>query len=158
MMTKVNAVLAFFCALLAVTLSGTALSSDSAQMDQVRAQFASAFNDRNWDTVATLFAPDAVFHRANGDTIYTGPEQIVARFKDTIAGAWNVQFTHLDNTASVSGTGDDTRTVDTGLFAVTAGPDSDACYAGFYAITWSKDMKILVLGWQDVLTDMSACQ
>jgi hypothetical protein len=137
-------------------LSSSALADDA--MNEARGQFASAFNERNWDAVAGMFADDAVFHRANGDTIYTGPEQIVGRFRDTIAGEWNVMFARLDNVGSTSGSGEDTRTVDVGHFAVTAGGDSDACYAGFYAMTWNKDMKIQILGWQDVLSDMSACK
>lgn len=138
--------------------SGNAIAADTAQLDQTRTQFTTAFNERNWDATASFFADDAVFHRMNADTIYSGPEKIVGRFKDTIAGEWNVKFTRLSNAGWMAGTGDNTNTVDSGQFAVTAGADSDSCYAGFYTMTWNKDMKIQVFTWQDVQVDLGTCQ
>jgi hypothetical protein len=138
--------------------SATATAADTAQLDQARAQFVSSFNERNWEAASELFAADAVFHRMNADIMQTGPEQIIGHFKDTIGGEWNVKFARLDNMDWMAGTGDNTTVVDAGHFAVTAGADSDACYAGFYLLTWNQDMKIQVFTWQDAQVDISTCQ
>jgi hypothetical protein len=154
MRTPISALL-LVCTLI---FSTTAMAADTAQLDQARTQFVSAFNDRNWEAAAGLIADDAVFHRMNADTLQSGSEQIMSLFKDTIGGEWNVKFAHLDNMDWMAGTGDNTNTVDAGHFAVTAGADSDSCYAGFYLIPWNKDMNVPVVTWQDAQVDLGTCQ
>ncbi len=53
------------------------------------------------------------------------------------------------------------RVVERGVFAVTAGADSSACYAGTYLMTWKvadNDAKLQTLAWQDVEVDIGECK
>src|SRR5690606_7206435 len=102
---------------------------------------------------------DAVFHRANATEVYSGPDAILGHFEETIGGEWNVKFAKLDSQSAL--TGKDGRVVERGDFAVTAGADDSACYAGSYMMTWapdSDDWRLQLLAWQDVETDLENCK
>lgn len=139
-------------------ISTPLLADESGMLNKAREDFINAFNDRNWEAVKDMFADEALFHRGNGDTLYKGKGDVADRLKDPIGDQWNVRFTRLENTQFTAGNANDPRTVDTGHFAITAGDDSSACYAGTYQLTWNNDAKILYLGWQDVESEMNACQ
>lgn len=145
-----------------VLLLSASTSALAGEIDAVHSDFMKAFNDRQWDSVKTMLTEDAVFHRATGDTVYIGPEAIIERWSKTIGASdqWNVKFAKLDTTSQM--TGKDGRIVERGDFAVTAGGDSSACYAGSFMMTWapdaSQDMKLQTLAWQDVETDISTCK
>ncbi len=146
----------------ALAVSGSAIVSAADDPWQAaHGQFVSAFNERDWSAVAAIMTDDSVFHRASSDTVYTGPKAIVERFSSTIGAndQWNVKFAKLDTTESI--TGKDGRVVERGVFAVTAGADSNACYAGSYLMTWKiadDDAKLQTLAWQDVEVDIGMCK
>ena len=124
-------------------------------------KFISAFNQRDWSAVAAMMSDDSVFHRATGNEVFIGPKAIVERFSSTIGAEdqWNVKFAKLDTTESL--TGKDGRVVERGDFAVTAGDDSSACYAGSFMMTWKINedtAKLQTLAWQDVEVDISMCK
>ena len=146
----------------AITLSVSAsVSAADDAWQTAHGQFVSAFNNRDWSAVASIMSEDSVFHRASSDTVYSGPKAIVERFSSTIGAndQWNVKFAKLDTTESL--TGKDGRVVERGVFAVTAGADSSACYAGSYLMTWKvadNDAKLQTLAWQDVEVDIGECK
>ncbi|HEX6144229.1 MAG TPA: nuclear transport factor 2 family protein [Geminicoccaceae bacterium] len=122
--------------------------------------FMEAFNARDWEGVKSSLAQDAVFHRANAEEVYVGPDAIVGRFSDTIGNPdqWNVKFASLESEDQI--TGEDGRVVERGDFAITAGGDDGECYAGSYMATWAPsadEWKLQVFAWQDVKVDMSEC-
>jgi hypothetical protein len=60
-------------------------------------------------------------------------------------------------------TGNDGRVVERGDFAITAGADDSACYAGSYMMTWAPqdggdDWKLQILSWQDLETGVENCK
>lgn len=124
--------------------------------------FIEPFNNRDWDGVKSVLAEDSVFHRANGDQVFAGPDAIVERFSSTIGAPdqWNVKFAKLDSRSELAGK--DGRVVERGDFAVTAGANDDSCYAGSYLMTWAPqetgDWKLQLLAWQDVEVDLANCQ
>ena len=124
-------------------------------------EFINAFNKRQWDTVKSTFTGDSVFHRANGDQVFKGPDAIVGRFSSTIGAPdkWNVKFARLDSKSQLAGK--DGRVVERGDFAVTAGGDDSSCYAGSYMMTWAPQAGgkwgLQLFAWQDVETDMAKC-
>jgi ketosteroid isomerase-like protein len=123
------------------------------------AKFVDAFNNRQWDAVKAQLAADAVFHRANAGEVQSGPDAIVAHFEQPIGGEWNVKFARLDSEEQFAGK--DGRVVVRGDFAITAGADDSACYAGSYLATWAPDgdaWRLQVLTWQDLETDLSNCK
>lgn len=139
-------------------LGSTAAAADF-DADALHARFMDAFNNRQWDEVKAQLAEDAVFHRANATEVYGGPDAIVDHFKQPIGGEWNVKFAKLDSQSAL--TGKDGRVVERGDFAVTAGADDSACYAGSYMMTWapdSDDWRLQLLAWQDVETDLENCK
>ena len=125
-------------------------------------EFIDAFNNREWDVVKSVLSKDSVFHRANGDQVFIGPDAIVERFSSTIGAPdqWNVKFAKLDSSAQLAGK--DGRLVERGDFAVTAGADDDSCYAGSYMMTWAPvdggAWSLQLLSWQDVEVDMAGCK
>ena len=124
-------------------------------------KFVDAFNNRQWEDVKSVLAEDSVFHRANATEVYSGPDAIVDHFEQTIGGEWNVKFATLDSTDQF--TGSDGRVVERGDFAITAGADDSACYAGSYMMTWapqegSDDWKLQILSWQDLETALENCK
>ena len=127
---------------------------------QLHEEFMDAFNNRQWEEVKSILAEDAVFHRANAAEVYSGPEAIAGHFEQPIGGEWNVKFVRLDSEDQL--TGNDGRVVERGDFAITAGADNSACYAGSYMATWAPadgdDWKLQVLSWQDVETSLENCR
>ncbi|MGI9504776.1 MAG: nuclear transport factor 2 family protein [Geminicoccaceae bacterium] len=125
-------------------------------------KFIDAFNNRDWDAVKSVLTEDSVFHRANGEQVFIGPDAIVERFSTTIGAPdeWNVKFAKLDSSSQLAGK--DGRMVERGDFAVTAGADDSSCYAGSYMMTWapakSGDWGLQLLAWQDVEVDIAGCQ
>jgi ketosteroid isomerase-like protein len=123
-------------------------------------RFVDAFNNRQWEEVKSLLADDSVFHRANATEVYSGPDAIVAHFEQPIGGEWNVKFARLDSTDQF--TGNDGRVVERGDFAITAGADDSACYAGSYMMTWAPESgdawKLQILSWQDLETSLENCK
>jgi ketosteroid isomerase-like protein len=139
-------------------LSGMAAAADF-DADAAHAPFIEAFNNRQWDAVKAQLAGDAVFHRANAGEVQSGPDAIVAHFEQPIGGEWNVKFVRLDSEDQL--VGNDGRVVERGDFAITAGADDGACYAGSYLATWASDgdaWKLQVLTWQDLETDLDNCK
>lgn len=123
--------------------------------------FMQAFNTRDWGAVRSVLVDDAVFHRANAEEVYLGPDSIIGRFSDTIGNPkeWNVKFVRLDSDGEIPGK--DGRVVERGDFAITAGGDDSVCYGGSYMATWAPSdggWKLQVLSWQDVETHMETCQ
>ena len=124
--------------------------------------FIDAFNSRDWDAVKAVLTDDSVFHRANGDQVFVGPDAIVERFSSTIGAEdqWNVKFAKLDSSSQLAGK--DGRLVERGDFAVTAGADDGSCYAGSYMMTWAPadggDWGLQLLAWQDVEVDIADCR
>ncbi|MFW5833516.1 MAG: nuclear transport factor 2 family protein [Pseudomonadota bacterium] len=138
--------------------AGEAIAFDG---DALRERFTTAFNGRDWASVRAMLADDVVFHRATGDTVFIGPDAVIARWEETIGnpGQWNVKFAILDGDSTF--TGKDGRVVERGDFAVTAGGDDSACYRGSYLMTWmpdGDDWKLQMMGWQDVETDLGDCK
>ena len=122
--------------------------------------FINAFNNRQWEDVKSTLADDSVFHRANATEVYSGPDAIVDHFEQTIGGEWNVKFARLETQDQF--TGSDGRVVERGDFAITAGADDSACYAGSYMATWAPqdggdDWHLQILSWQDLETSMENC-
>jgi len=120
-----------------------------------------AFNSRDWAAVKSVLTEDSVFHRANGEEVFVGPDAIVERFSSTIGAPdqWNVKFAKLDSNSQLAGK--DGRVVERGDFAVTAGADDGSCYAGSYMMTWmpaDEGWGLQVLAWQDVEVDLASCQ
>jgi len=114
------------------------------------AKFIDAFNSRQWDEVKSLLAADSVFHRANAAEVQSGPDAIAAHFEQPIGGEWNVKFARLDSEAQLAG--NDGRVVERGDFAITAGADDGACYAGSYLATWAPAgaaWRLQILTWQE---------
>jgi ketosteroid isomerase-like protein len=123
------------------------------------AKFMDAFNNRDWAAVKAQLAEDSVFHRANAAEVQSGPDAIVAHFEQPIGGEWNVKFARLDSKDQL--VGNDGRVVERGDFAITAGPDDSACYAGSYLATWVPDgdaWRLQMLTWQDLETEVSNCK
>jgi hypothetical protein len=88
-----------------------------------------------------------------------GPDAIAAHFQQPIGGEWNVKFARLDSEEQF--TGKDGRVVERGDFAITAGVDDSACYAGSYLATWAPDgdaWRLQMLTWQDLETDLANCK
>jgi hypothetical protein len=57
--------------------------------------------------------------------------------------------------------GNDGRVVERGDFAITAGADDSACYAGSYLATWAPDgdaWHLQMLTWQDLETGLANCK
>jgi ketosteroid isomerase-like protein len=149
-----GATLAFLLA-----FGGNAAAADF-DADAQHAKLIDAFNNRQWEDVKSLLAEDSVFHRANATEVQTGPDAIVGHFEQPIGGEWNVKFARLDSTDQF--TGNDGRVVERGDFAITAGADDSACYAGSYMITWVPDSgdawKLQILSWQDLETSLENCK
>jgi ketosteroid isomerase-like protein len=128
--------------------------------DPLHDKLVDAFNNRQWEDVRSLLAEDSVFHRANAEEVFTGPDEIAGHFEQTIGGEWNVKFVELDSEDAV--TGKDGRVVERGDFAITAGADDSSCYRGSYMATWapqgSDDWRLQVLSWQDVETELENCK
>ena len=130
-------------------LAGAAAAADF-DAEAAHAKFIDAFNNREWDAVKAQLAEDAVFHRANAAEVQRGPDAIVAHFEQPIGGEWNVKFARLDSQSAL--TGNDGRVVERGDFAITAGADDGACYAGSYLATWAPAgdaWRLQILTWQD---------
>ena len=145
-----------FCCVVVTSAGAAEFSAEAAHEP-----FMQAFNGRDWDGVKSVLADDAVFHRANAEEVYVGPDEIVGRFSETIGNPeeWNVKFVRLDSEGHTIGT--DGRAVERGDFAITAGGDDSACYAGSYMATWAPangQWKLQVFSWQDVETGMESCQ
>lgn len=142
-----------------VVCAGSAWAGDF-EAGKLHGQFTDAFNSRNWDGVKAMLADDIVFHRASGDTVFMGPDAVIERFSKTIGAPdqWNVKFAKLDSDSKF--TGKDGRVVERGDFAVTAGGDDSACYAGSYMMTWAdkNGWKLQLLAWQDVETELTNCK
>jgi ketosteroid isomerase-like protein len=139
-------------------LAGVAVAADF-DAEAAHAKFVDAFNGRDWAAVQGQLADDAVFHRANAGEVQSGPDAIVAHFEQPIGGEWNVKFARLDSEEQL--TGNDGRVVERGDFAITAGTDDSACYAGSYLATWKPDgdaWRLQMLTWQDLETDLSNCK
>jgi hypothetical protein len=139
---------------------GSAVAADF-DADAQHAKLTEAFNSRQWEEVKSLLADDSVFHRANATEVYSGPDAIVDHFEQPIGGEWNVKFARLDSTDQF--TGNDGRVVERGDFAITAGADDSACYAGSYMMTWAPqgsgdDWKLQILSWQDLETSLKNCK
>jgi hypothetical protein len=81
-------------------IAGSAGTAAAAAFDakSEHAKFVDAFNNRQWDAVKSMLAAKSVFHRADGDQVYIGPDAIVGRFEKTIGAPdqWNVKFVRLD--------------------------------------------------------------
>jgi hypothetical protein len=92
--------------------------------------------------------------------VYSRPDAIVRHFEQPIGGEWNVKFARLESEEQI--TGNDGRVVERGDFAITAGADDSACYAGSYIATWAPqeggDWKLQVLSLQDVETGPENCK
>lgn len=149
---------AFSTVMMAAAVPVSAADADPSAAHQ---KFMESFNSRQWDAVASILAADSVFHRANADQVYVGPEAIVGRFEDTIGAPdqWNVKFVRLDTSDQVSG--NDGRVVERGDFVITAGADDGACYVGSFMMTWvpeADDWRLQVFGWQDVEVDLENCK
>lgn len=141
-----------------IVTSAGALAADF-DPEAAHSQLIEAFNNRQWDQVKGLLAEDAVFHRANAGEVQSGPDAIVGHFEQPIGGEWNVKFARLDSEDQF--TGNDGRVVERGDFAITAGADDSACYAGSYLATWAPDddaWRLQVLTWQDLETDLANCK
>ena len=142
----------------------TAFSAHAGDFDAAASHrdFINAFNGRDWDAVKSALTEDSVFHRANGDQVFVGPDAIVERFSSTIGAPdqWNVKFARLDSSAQRAGK--DGRVVERGDFAVTAGADDGSCYAGSYMMTWASadggGWGLQLLAWQDVEVDIADCR
>lgn len=125
-------------------------------------EFIDAFNNRDWNAVKSVLTEDSVFHRANSEQVFVGPDAIVERFSTTIGAPdqWNVKFAKLDSSSQLAGK--DGRLVERGDFAVTAGADDGSCYAGSYMMTWALadggDWELQLLAWQDVEVDIAGCR
>jgi ketosteroid isomerase-like protein len=119
-----------------------------------------AFNNREWDAVKAQLAEDAVFRRGNAEEVQSGPDAIVAHFEQPIGGEWNVKFARLESEDQFMG--NDGRVVERGDFAITAGADDSACYAGSYLATWAPGggdgWRLQNLTWQDLETDLANCK
>jgi hypothetical protein len=144
-------------------IAGSAGTAAAAAFDakSEHAKFVDAFNNRQWDAVKSMLAAKSVFHRADGDQVYSGPDAIVGRFEKTIGAPdqWNVKFVRLDPKDQF--TGKDGRVVNRGVFAVTAGADDGTCYAGSFLSTWAPDggdWQLQWLAWEDLETDHSTCK
>ena len=149
------------CAASLLLVAGVSVSAQEFDAEAAHQPFMDAFNDRSWEAVKSVLAEDAVFHRANAEEVYVGPDAIVSRFEDTIGNPeqWNVKFAKLDSQTQTTGV--DGRVVESGDFAITAGGDDGSCYAGSYMATWAPDggdWKLQVFSWQDVETGMENCQ
>jgi hypothetical protein len=144
---------------LLAAFGGSAAAADF-DADAQHAKFLDAFNNRQWQDVKSLLAKDSVFHRSNATEVYSGPDAIVAHFEQPIGGEWNVKFARLDSTDQF--TGNDGRVVERGDFAITAGADDGACYAGSYMMTWAPGAddawKLQILSWQDLETALENCK
>jgi ketosteroid isomerase-like protein len=139
---------------------GSAVAADI-DADALHEEFMAAFNGRQWDEVKSMLAEDSVFHRANAAEVYSGPDAIVDHFEQPIGGEWNVKFARLESEEQI--TGNDGRVVERGDFAITAGADDSACYAGSYMMTWAPanggdDWKLKILSWQDLETSLENCK
>jgi len=146
--------------LMAMAGTGLALAADL-DVGAQHGKLIEAFNGRQWQDVKALLAPGIVFHRGNGEEAFVGPDAVVGRFESTIGSpdAWNVKFARLDSDSQFTGSKGDV--VERGDFAITAGGDDSACYAGSYMMTWSPDgddWKLALLSWQDVETDLANCK
>ena len=149
----------YLVALTMVAAFGGTVAAADFDAEAAHAKFIQAFNNRQWDEVKALLADDSVFHRANATEVYSGPDAIVGHFEQPIGGEWNVKFAKLDTEAQL--TGNDGRVVERGDFAITAGADDSACYAGSYMMTWAPDgdaWRLQLLAWQDVETDLANCK
>jgi hypothetical protein len=138
---------------------GSAVAAAEFDADPIHDQFVNAFNNRQWEDVKTLLAKDSVFHRANADEVYNGPDAITGHFEQTIGGEWNVKFVKLDSDSAF--TGKDGWVVERGDFAITAGADDSSCYSGSYMATWaprSDDWQLQVFSWQDLETELENCK
>jgi hypothetical protein len=128
--------------------------------DPLHDKLIDAFNNRQWEDVTSLLAEDSVFHRANAEEVYTGPDEIAGHFEQTIGGEWNVKFVELDSESAF--TGKDGRVVERGDFAITAGADDSSCYRGSYIATWAPqgndDWQLQVFSWQDLETELENCK
>jgi ketosteroid isomerase-like protein len=128
--------------------------------DPLHDKLIDAFNNRQWEDVTSLLAEDSVFHRANAEEVFTGPEEIAGHSETTIGGEWNVKLVELDSESSF--TGKDGRVVERGDFAITAGADDSSCYRGSYIATWapqgSDDWQLQVFSWQDLETELENCK
>ena len=144
---------------LVVSFGGSAIAGDF-DPDALHGKFMDAFNNRQWEEVKALLAEDSVFHRANAEEVYSGPEAIVGHFEQPIGGEWNVKFARLDSTDQF--TGNDGRVVERGDFAITAGADDSSCYAGSYLMTWAPQggdgWQLQMLTWQDLETALENCK
>jgi ketosteroid isomerase-like protein len=149
----------FLVALPMVAAFGGAIAAADFDAEAAHTKFIDAFNNRQWDEVKALLADDSVFHRANATEVYSGPDAIVGHFEQPIGGEWNVKFAKLDSEEQI--TGNDGRVVERGDFAITAGADDNACYAGSYMATWAPqgdDWRLQLFAWQDVETDLENCK
>jgi ketosteroid isomerase-like protein len=138
---------------IAASLAGAAAAADF-DPAAAHADFIDAFNGRDWAAVKAQLADDAVFQRTNASEVQSGPEAIVAHFEQPIGGEWNVKFARLDSKHQLAGK--DGRVVERGDFAITAGADDSACYAGSYLATWAPARAawwLQMLTWQDLETD-----
>jgi ketosteroid isomerase-like protein len=142
-----------------VMAAAGALAADF-DADAAHAPFIEAFNDRDWAAVKGQLAEDAVFRRGNADEVQSGPDAIVAHFEQPIGGEWNVKFARFDSEDQF--TGNDGRVVERGEFAITAGADDSACYAGSYLATWvpggDDGWQLQNLTWQDLETELENCK
>jgi ketosteroid isomerase-like protein len=151
------------CVLTLTFIAGLGGSAVAADFDAgaLHEEFMAAFNDRQWDAVKSMLAEDSVFHRANAAEVYSGPDAIVGHFEQPIGGEWNVKFVRLETEDQI--TGNDGRVVERGDFAITAGADDSACYAGSYMATWAPQeggdaWRLQVFSWQDVETGPENCK
>jgi hypothetical protein len=134
-------------ALTLLTGFGSSAAAGDFDADAHHPKLTEAFNNRQWEEVKSLLADDSVFHRANATEVYSAPDAIVDPFEQPID-----QFT-----------GNDGRVVERGDFAITAGADDSACYAGSYVMTWAPqgsgdDWKLQILSWQDLETSLENCK
>jgi hypothetical protein len=87
-------------------------------------------------------------------------DAIVDHFEQPIGGEWNVKFVRLDSTDQF--TGNDGLVVERGDFAITAGADDSACFAGSYMMTWAPqvgdDWQLQIFSWQDLETELQNCK
>jgi ketosteroid isomerase-like protein len=151
------------CVLTLTVIAGFASAAAAADFDAdaLHEEFMAAFNDRQWEEVKSMLAEDSVFHRANAAEVYSGPDAIVDHFEQPIGGEWNVKFVRLELEDQI--TGNDGRVVERGDFAITAGGDDSACYAGSYMMTWAPqddgdDWGLQIFSWQDVETGAENCK
>ena len=141
-------------------LGGSAVAADF-DASALHEEFMAAFNDRQWEEVKSMLAEDSVFHRGTATEVYSGPDAIVGHFEQPIGGEWNVKFARLETEDQI--TGNDGRVVERGDFAITAGADDSACYAGSYMMTWAPQdggdgWGLQVFNWQDVETGAENCK